>query len=310
MQCAAGLVSSVRCVCVGFVVTLSIAGFLTGSAHAQSGLLQDQTGKNTGGFGRPILVDGTDAADTLQQKPWWLERTEEGVVPGAGAQRQPEDDVLIIDDLGATRSLGEDPALDESGAVGAGPTEDEMLQQVMPGSRIARIAAYKAGLEALVEVRQELDQARRELELMTPPATDIEVLRANHRDVRTRMRALGGEVARLDQILSDSGGADADAQKALDQAQIDLAAAVEERQTARAALELAVAYRDAVENVAELQLSLVRAEVEALELLADASDKPLTNDVIAEVNRLLGLEDVVLVLPDVRDDTAAERAAQ
>lgn len=263
----------------------------TGSAKAQS--TEDSAGAT---LGRGVSLDGISGDET--GSPWWLDRTDPGQdglqSKGLGATSLP----VPADEVGLGKSramgLGAMPAPSEVPDAKQAVSHDHETDD---HSRAGRIAAYKAGLEALDAAKARLGSAQARLDKMVRPERDVATCRADLKVAREDVQRLQADILRLDQALVAAGGADATIEADLAAAQDDLAEARARRNAHRAQLDEAFDYQDAETEVSDLEATVSASMEEALSLLAAAANKPLSNEVIAEVNRLLGREDVVLVLP-------------
>lgn len=187
------------------------------------------------------------------------------------------------------------------GALNAANASEQAFQNASPNSRVGRIAAYRDQVLETEALREDLDEAEALLDLLTAPdlsAEDYEALRLTELE---RKEALEQEIAELTTALNAVGGENEELETALDGA----IAALEAQNSAIDALDedyaSAQSYWEAEDILAERQEELDAQQALADELLAAAANKPITDDVVAEVHRLLGLPE-----PIFEDDELAK----
>lgn len=178
------------------------------------------------------------------------------------------------------------------GALNAAHASPQAFANASPNSRVGRIAAYRDAVLAGDALADDLEGARALLDVLPEP-TDPAPLFDAKADAEADLTARQLELAALEQALADAGGADetieaaiADASAALDQATADLAAMQAEID---AALADRAAYDAAAAAVAEAEAALDAQRQAQDDALLAAANKDVTDDVIVELHRLLGL---------------------
>ena len=172
----------------------------------------------------------------------------------------------------AKRARGKGSTASKLGALNAAHASEQALANASPNSRVGRIAAYAAAVEA----GREADDARAALDALDPVAgEDLDAAR--------------DEVERLRAELEEVPGDEA-IQEELEAAEASLAE-LEERQEEYEAAETALADAEALAEEAG----------DPMDLLQAAANKPVDEEVVRAVNELLGLEE-----PDPSGDAGAE----
>lgn len=172
----------------------------------------------------------------------------------------------------AKRARGKGSTESKLGALNAAHASEQAFANASPNSRVGRIAAYAAAVEA----GREADDARAALDALDPVAgEDLDAAR--------------DEVERLRAELEEVPGDEA-IQEELEAAEASLAE-LEERQEEYEAAETALADAEALAEEAG----------DPMDLLQAAANKPVDEEVVRAVNELLGLEE-----PDPSGDAGAE----
>jgi len=237
----------------------------------------------------PVIAQTTPVPSeeaTSGESPWWLDSTQ--APDGVPLEETGEP-------VGQSRALGTGTTAGTVGAVNAIEADGVEASNASVSNRVGSIAAYKAGLEELSGIKMKLESARAALKLMSPPARETSEIREELGVARADVQRLQADILVLDDALIEAGGSDPQIEAQLAGAQTELSVARVKRNAVRRELDVAFDYQDAVAEVGELEAAFTVSNSEAWELLEAAANKSLNEDEIAEVNRLLGLEDVLLI---------------
>ncbi|MSU89955.1 hypothetical protein GE300_10075 [Rhodobacteraceae bacterium 2CG4] len=190
------------------------------------------------------------------------------------------------------------------GALNAAHASENALQNASPNSRVGRIAAYRDEILAGREAAGELEEARALLETLDAPEREIDEIRTDLGDTRDRIETLREDIDLLEQAVADGTG-DPDALAA---ARAELRELRDDRSALRDELTEAQDYAEAEFLVDELEDEILLSVEESNGLLDLAANKPVTDDVEVEVQRLLGLDGDPLadVVADVVADAEEE----
>ena len=190
------------------------------------------------------------------------------------------------------------------GALNAAHANENALRNASPNSRVGRIAAYRDEVLAGRETAGELEEARELLETLDAPEREIGEIRGDLRTTRDEIQTLRDEIAELELAVEDGTADQAD----LDAARDDLRALRDTRRELRDELTEAQDYADAELLVDELEEEILLSVEESTRLLDLAANKPVTDEVEDEVQRLLGLDGDPLaeIVEDVVTDAEIE----
>lgn len=167
------------------------------------------------------------------------------------------------------------------GALNAAHASPQAFANASPNSRVGRIAAYAAAVEA----GRTLEEAQAAFEGLTP-VSDEDLAAA-----QDSLQALQNELAALPEDAPERAEVEAliaDAEASL--------ADLEAQQTA---------YTDAEAALAEAETAATEVG-DPVELLEAAANKPVDDDVVAAVNALLGLEEATATDPAVDEAEEAD----
>lgn len=197
------------------------------------------------------------------------------------------------------------------GALNAAHASPNALLNASPNSRVGKIAAYRDSVLEAQTLETNLDEATAILDGMDVPERTAEEIAFAGEELAGDKATLEAEIATLEDQLEASGGVDADISAQLDDANSRLSKTDEDIAALEAEAENGAAYADAEQDVIDAETNLAEQEDISLALLEDAGNKPITPEVIEEVNRLLGLnveeddveeDDVAVDEDDVVDD--------
>ncbi len=232
------------------------------------------------------------------------------VAPGkarkAAATEQAASTDLVLEDTVALDEL--DPKgkniRAQLGALNAAHANENALRNASPNSRVGRIAAYRDEVLAGREIAGDLEEARDLLETLDEPDREIGEIRGDLRTTRDRIQTLREEIAELELAVEDGTADQAD----LDAARDDLRALRDNRRELRDEMTEAQNYADAVTLVDELEEEILMSVEESTRLLDLAANKPVTDEVEDEVQRLLGLDNDPLaeIVEDIVADAETE----
>lgn len=186
------------------------------------------------------------------------------------------------------------------GALNAANASETALQNASPNSRVGRIAAYRNQVLENEALREDLAEAEALLEGRNVPeltAEDYAVLLGQEAE---RLSAIELEIAEIQTALNAVGGINEELETDLEQAKTALVAQTGLISDLETQSDEATDYWTAAKLVEEKEATLAAQDVEASELLAAAANKPITDDVIEEVHRLLGLPEPE---PEVQEGT-------
>lgn len=174
------------------------------------------------------------------------------------------------------------------GALNAANASATAMENASPNSRVGRIAAYRDQVLSNEELGEDIKAA--ELLLATQDAPDLtrEEYLVAIAESESRKTALETEIREIETALNAVGGINAELEEALEQAKADLAA---ENEASSEFADVA-SYYDAEDAIAMSKEQLEEQKLIATELLENAANKPITDDVINEVHRLLNLPPV------------------
>ena len=150
------------------------------------------------------------------------------------------------------------------GALNAAHASENALANASPNSRVGRIAAYRDEVLNGQAAEEELEAARTLLKSLKDPEVPAEDLAEPLTDEEKQavQNVIDGKTESLEGFSKDQ------------QAYYD-----------------ALAYEEADKAVKDLEDEVADSEELQMELLEDAANKEITDEVIVEVNRLLGIED-------------------
>lgn len=181
----------------------------------------------------------------------------------------------------------------ELGALNAAHANPRALENASPNSRVGRIAAYRNTVLEGQELAAELEDKSALLETLEPPTRTVadidKLLETADADVMAKAKIVSDlEAARAEAVLSDPDAVAAiDVQLGTARGDLtmaeDAAKALEDERTAT------VAYDTLTTEIADLTEQLEEQPLVEREALEAAANKPVTDDVEAEVRKLLGL---------------------
>jgi hypothetical protein len=190
------------------------------------------------------------------------------------------------------------------GALNAAHANENALANASPNSRVGRIAAYRDEVLNGQAAQEELDAAQALLDSLEEPDRSLRQIAVDLRDTQRDIRNKRDEIAE-----AETNGASAEEIQALEDelaelrgTRRDLAGEFNDTRTYRQAEAAVEDLTEEVENSEELQMDLLEA----------AANKEVTDEVVAEVNRLLGIEDMeeaedaAEVVEDTTDDGTEE----
>ncbi len=177
----------------------------------------------------------------------------------------------------------------ELGALNAAHASPNALANANPNSRVGRIALFRDAVVAGQELEAELKEKSLLLDSLTQPkrtAAEIEVdLALANEDVATE----AGAVAKLKEELELAGGTDTEIEADLKAATDALAIATADAAALSAEKAAASEYETLTAEVKTLTQQVEDQPKLERSLLEDAANKPVTDEVEAAVEALLGL---------------------
>jgi hypothetical protein len=189
--------------------------------------------------------------------------------------------VSLADELGLSPS--------DLGALNAAHASPNALKNAAPNSRVGKIVAYRDAVVAGRELEAELEAKKADLESLEPPTRSIAEIDTDVDAAAVDLAEKQATVTQLEAELEAAGGSDPDIEAELEVARVSVADAEATKATLDAELAAAVEYETLTSEVAELEQQVEdQPEVERA-LLEAAANKPVTDEVEAEVQRLLGL---------------------
>ncbi len=203
------------------------------------------------------------------------------------------------------RELGVHPS--ELGALNAAHASPNALANASPNSRVGKIAMYMGEVEASRELAAELDAAEAELAMLDEPTRSQEEIDAAIETANGEKAGLESELAALQQALSETEG---DSSAIADQiAEVETALTEKNGEIADLEQERAdgEAYAMAQDEVERLEGELETQEADQRMALEEAANKPVTDEVEAAVQKLLGIfeepgvvedDDIAIVIED------------
>ena len=177
----------------------------------------------------------------------------------------------------------------ETSALDAANASIKRLQELWPDSAAAKFDAYRShvlkvqALEAEIEISQavlaEMDPSLLSLE-------DLTILVAREARQKTQIQT---EIAQIKTALNAVGGIHDVLEAELAQARVNLARQAKKLNKIAAAKVIAANFRKHQDFINQAQVTLEECDEIGLKLLADASDRPVTQELIAETHELMGL---------------------
>jgi len=164
------------------------------------------------------------------------------------------------------------------GALNAAHANENALANASPNSRVGRIAAYRDEVLNGQAAEEELEAAQTLLESLDEPDRNLREVRRDLRDVRSQIEELNQQIAEAE---GDTTELENQRRELIDEGR-DL---LGEFRDARD-------YRDAERAVEELSEEVETSEELQMDLLEAAANKEVTDEVVVEVNRLLGIEEI------------------
>ena len=178
------------------------------------------------------------------------------------------------------------------GALNAANASPQALANASPNSRVGRIAAYRDAVLAGDELALVVQEQSELLETLVPVTSvaELETLKSETLLTQVQQEA---EIAALQTALADAGGVDATLEAAI----ADATAALDASTAALADLDVEIAtaqvqqaeYDAAADALAAAQSDLANQRHAQDDALLSAANKPVNDDVIAQLHRLLGL---------------------
>jgi len=192
------------------------------------------------------------------------------------------------------------------GALNAAHASEQALANANPNSRVGRIAAYRNAVLETEAQREDLAELQDLLDGLEAPDRSLGEIDAELALAQDDLSVADALVASLEADLAAAEG-DPEAQEAI-QADLDLAldaqmAASDTLGGLEAELADAQTYVDTQAEIAELEGEIDESADAELDLLEAAANKPVTDPVVDEVRRLLGLPPV-----DRTEDEVSETA--
>lgn len=168
------------------------------------------------------------------------------------------------------------------GALNAAHASANALLHANPNSRVGRIAAFRDAVLETGEIESDRDEAQAALDLLPEPTRTSEEVQA---DLDLADIALGD----ANDLIADLSDNDPIDQVAIDQAIDDRDAIAGQIEGLEGELADNAAYDEAADLLADLEEALAERPAIERETLEAAANKPVTDAVEAEVERLLGL---------------------
>ncbi len=174
-------------------------------------------------------------------------------------------------------------------ALAASDAGPEALKDADPDSRLGKIAAYRFKVLEIELLKRNLLEARKVLSLISLPEASAADLEVELDDAAKAKSALEIEVAEIRTGLSAVGGVNAELEA--DLVEVRRALGQQERVLAdvTAKKNAAETFERTMKRVQVTEGELAARKADAYELLEAASNTPVTQDVVAEVHRLLDL---------------------
>ena len=170
------------------------------------------------------------------------------------------------------------------GALNAAHANENALANASPNSRVGRIAAYRDEVLNGQAAEKELEDAQTLLDTLEAPDRTSEEVEADLRDVQRQIGDL------RDQIAAAETEEEAEALRG------DLRTLRSERRTLAAEYNETNTYEQAEQAVEDLTDEVESSEDLQMELLEAAANKEVTDEVVEEVNRLLGIQETEEVM--------------
>ena len=194
--------------------------------------------------------------------------------------------------------LGVHPS--ELGALNAAHASPTALANASPNSRVGRIAAYRDAVLGRSDLLADYDLTRAALDAATPPARDRDTITGDLAQLDADIGLASSDLADLrDALAAAPEGTDTTALEGeITALEGEVGALSVERTAVQSELAAAIDYAELAEREAELREAIADQPETELSLLEAAANKPVTDGVVATVNDLLGLDPVVLIVPD------------
>jgi hypothetical protein len=186
------------------------------------------------------------------------------------------------------RALGVHPS--ELGALNAANASAQALANAAPGSRVGRIAAYRDAVLAGQLLQDEYDAAAALLAGLNPPELSTEEIAGDLKDLRDEQEQATLDRQALADQLAELGGTDAAIEADIATLDAEIAERDADIKTLEGDLEDALAYDAAFEAAGSLAEQLETQEVLETSLLETASNKPVTPEIEAAVQQMLGID--------------------
>lgn len=199
--------------------------------------------------------------------------------------KAPDTKVALADDATAlSNGLTKKKISAALAALNAANASDAAFENANPNSRVAKIVAYRDQMLANEELRQSLAETKAMLDELDAPEFTAEEYAAAVSAAKAEQAQLADDIKALSAKL-DKNGDDDELSASLQIARSDLAYA----KVRVAGLVDPAPYNATLKALDEGQKNLAKQEKLATNLLRQAANKRVTAEVIAEVNRLLGL---------------------
>ena len=194
--------------------------------------------------------------------------------------------------------LGVNPS--ELGALNAAHASPTALANASPNSRVGRIAAYREAVLGRSDLISDYDLARATLDAATQPARNLDTISGDLAQLDADIDLAASDLADLrDKLAIAPEGTDTTALKGeIAALEGEVGALSVERTAVQSELAVANDYAELAEREVELREAIADQPATELSLLEAAANKPVTDDIVVKVNDLLGLDPVVLILPD------------
>jgi hypothetical protein len=186
------------------------------------------------------------------------------------------------------RALGVHPS--ELGALNAANASAQALANAAPGSRVGRIAAYRDAVLAGQLLQDEYDAAAALLAGLNPPELSTEEIAGDLKDLRDEQEQAALDRQALADQLAELGGTDAAIEADIATLDAEIAERGAEIKGLEGDLEDALAYDAAFEAAGSLAEQLETQEALETSLLETASNKPVTPEIEAAVQQMLGID--------------------